>query len=183
MNSVLPAHSGPIERALETAFSKHSERYQLPALWSPEKCPIALLPFLADAVSVDRWDEGWAEETKRSVVAASIAVHSRKGTLGSVSKALGAIGFSLEIVEWFQDGGAPFTFTVIAAADDLFSNGYQIDNRLIEAVTGAINDVKPARAHFGVRVGERFETKISVRFGTRTRRVSRLTHDVQGRPT
>lgn len=37
-------------------------------LWDPDTCPVALLPYLAWALSVDRWDRDWTEETKRQVI-------------------------------------------------------------------------------------------------------------------
>lgn len=61
-------------------------------LWSAERCPAPLLPWLAWALSVDTWSEGWTEETKRRVVAGSIALHRAKGSRASVERAIAAIG-------------------------------------------------------------------------------------------
>lgn len=40
----------------------------LRTLWDPESCPVELLPYLAWALSVERWDKNWPEETKRKVI-------------------------------------------------------------------------------------------------------------------
>jgi len=69
------------------------------ALWTPETCPAALLPWLAWAYSVDTWDSNWSERTKRNVIAAAYNVHRLKGTVGSVKRALTAAGFPSTIVE------------------------------------------------------------------------------------
>jgi len=62
-------------------------------LWTPATCPAALLPWLAWALSVDEWDGTWPEERQRAVIAASVAVHRRKGTRGAVVAALAAAGY------------------------------------------------------------------------------------------
>lgn len=98
MNSFLPDHSGPIEKALEKAFVGHIERYVLPDLWDPTTCPENVLPFLADAVSVPYWDESWTTAQKRSSTAQSISVHQRMGSLPSVEKALESAGFGDAVI-------------------------------------------------------------------------------------
>lgn len=53
-------------------------------LWKPYEIRADLLPWLAWTLSVDHWDDDWSEERKRAVVANSIAVHRKKGTLWAI---------------------------------------------------------------------------------------------------
>jgi len=81
-------------------------------LWRPETCPAAALPWLAWALSVDAWDSCWPEDIKRAAIAASIAVHRVKGTVGAVKLALASLGYTTRLIEWMADDpvGDPFTF-------------------------------------------------------------------------
>ncbi len=72
-------------------------------LWNPETCPVAFLPYLAEAMSVDTWRPEWDEATKRRVIAASWDTHAHKGTVHAVEQAVTALGLSCELEEWFQN--------------------------------------------------------------------------------
>lgn len=69
---LLPVGSSPLEVAAARACAE-IEKIPIPLrrLWNPDNCPVNLLPWLAWAYSVDRWDSEWPEETKREVVRAS----------------------------------------------------------------------------------------------------------------
>ncbi len=111
--SILPPSSTVLERALEQTCA---ERLQaLPAvvasLWNAGNCPAALLPYLAWALSVDEWDEGWGVDKKRSVINESRLVHQQKGTPAAIRRALASIGqVDADIIErvdyFFHDGTA-----------------------------------------------------------------------------
>jgi phage tail P2-like protein len=94
MNSLLPPNATPQEAAIEAATARIGE-VPVPnaTLWNPATCPAALLPWLAWALSVDEWDGTWPEARQREVIAASVAVHRRKGTRGAVVAALAAAGY------------------------------------------------------------------------------------------
>lgn len=92
--TILPPSSTPLERALDRSGASRLEA--LPAvvasLWRAETCPAVLLPYLAWALSVDEWDNGWAEDKKRLVIAESRLIHQQKGTPAAIRRALAAIG-------------------------------------------------------------------------------------------
>ncbi len=89
----LPAGAGRAEKALaQGVISAFAFDIPNAHLWNPATCPAALLPWLAWALSVDEWDDTWTEATKRAVVAASVEVHRRKGTVGSIKRALAVAG-------------------------------------------------------------------------------------------
>lgn len=91
---LLPPGSSPLENTLEQAQGGiDAVPVPLSTLFDPARCPAGLLPWLAWAVSVDVWDATWSERTKRQVIAQSVEVHRRKGSVGSVKRAIQAAGF------------------------------------------------------------------------------------------
>jgi len=68
---LLPTGSSALEvAAAEACATLEAIPAPMRMLWNAQTCPVELLPYLAWAWSVDRWDSGWSESTKRSVVAA-----------------------------------------------------------------------------------------------------------------
>ena len=99
--ALLPPNMTALERAAADAIGA---RFDAPVpirdLWSPERCPAPLLPWLAWALSVDVWDAAWPEVTKRRAIADSLAIHRIKGSRASVERAVAAMDLgAVEIVE------------------------------------------------------------------------------------
>lgn len=119
-DSLLPPNATPLERALEAA-TRRIDAIPAPLrdLWNPATIPAPLLPWLAWGLSVDVWDAAWTEARKRAVVAASIAVHRRKGTAAAVRVALAALDYDTQLIEWFHTTptAPPYTFAVEATLD------------------------------------------------------------------
>lgn len=106
--TLLPPNAQPIEYDLEQFPARHQDfAAPIRMLWSTDACPAHMLPWLAWAFSVDDWDPDWPEETKRSAVAASIAIHRRKGTIGAVRNALAAFGYGAAAI---VEGYGAFTY-------------------------------------------------------------------------
>ena len=108
--TLLPPNATELERALARCAARVSSlgvTAKMLALWNPETCPAATLPWLAQALHVDEWSETWTEAQKRAVIAASVATHKRKGTIGALKRALAALGYEVVVDE---DTGIPFTF-------------------------------------------------------------------------
>jgi phage tail P2-like protein len=102
------------EAAIEAACSRIEDvPVPIGALWDPQSCPAASLPWLAWALSVDEWDAAWPDTAKRAAVAASYPVHARKGSVAAVRMALEAAGYAgAEVIEhrdffrqWLDAGG------------------------------------------------------------------------------
>ena len=100
--SLLPVNSTLLERALEASIRPNIGPDAIRQVWNAWRCPAKLLPWLAWALSVDYWDDEWTEKEKRAVIAASIDVHRRKGTVSAMRRAVEALGFSFQIVEWWE---------------------------------------------------------------------------------
>ena len=115
MTSILPPNLGELERDLEAALARIGE-VPIPTatLWDPWSCPLAVLPFLAWAVSVDQGRSVWPESVKRQVVASSLDVHRIKGTRPAIEQGLRDLGLDAELVEWFEADPPrqPGTFTI-----------------------------------------------------------------------
>lgn len=118
--TVLPPGSTPLEKSLEQAVSLVLD-LPVPArdYWSPDRCPIDDLPFLAWGLSVDQWNPNWSEAQKRGAVRSSISIHRRKGTVGALKEALDALGHELDVREWheLEPRGRPCTFGVQVTID------------------------------------------------------------------
>lgn len=82
---LLPPNATKLERALaDTIGLDGALPVPLRELWDPWKCPMAFLPWLGWALSVDIWDDSWPEVKKRHVVATALMRAQRKGTPFSV---------------------------------------------------------------------------------------------------
>ena len=105
---------------------------------------VCLLPYLAWALSVDRWDERWTEHAKRAVIKASFFVHQHKGTIGALRHAVEPLGYLIQVDEWWQHTppGPRGTFSLhIGILDSGMSDAmHQELDRLID-------DVKPLSRH------------------------------------
>lgn len=101
--SLLPPNATRLERALEQVMARIAAvPVPIADLWSPARCPVPLLPWLAWTVSVDDWDTTWTEETQRAVIAASVEIHRHKGTLWAMKRALAVAGLGdAEIIEHY----------------------------------------------------------------------------------
>ncbi|SEI83320.1 phage tail protein, P2 protein I family [Azotobacter beijerinckii] len=120
MSDLLPPNSTALERALaEVGASATELPVPIRALWDPDACPLALLPWLAWAWSVDAWDDAWSEQQKRDTVRQALPVQRIKGTLGAVRKAVSALGPEVRVQEWFNQSpaGAPYTFRLLVDLD------------------------------------------------------------------
>jgi phage tail P2-like protein len=150
--SLLPPNSSDQERAMEAATQRATE---LPApqrtLWNADTCPANLLPWLAWGFSVDEWNANWTEEQKRRVIAASIDVHRRKGTVGAVRSVLESLGIGSAFQEWWQQTppGTPHTFKLLAS---FITTPANVQDSIFEAV----NRVKPVRSQMVVELVQGF---------------------------
>ncbi|AEV64292.1 phage tail protein I [Pseudomonas ogarae] len=143
MKSLLPLNSTQLERAIEAAIDETTE-IPLRTLYNPDTCPAHLLYQLAWAWSVDRWDEAWPEEVKRSVIRSSFYVHAHKGTIGALRRVVEPFGYLIEVVEWFQTEpkGVPGTFALkIGISDE------GISEETYQELTWLIDDARPVSRH------------------------------------
>ncbi|WP_028696131.1 phage tail protein I [Pseudomonas cremoricolorata] len=143
--SLLPGNATPLERQAGQALAQ-IQRVPVPIrhLLDPARCPLALLPYLAWAFSVDRWDSRWPEAAKRAAIRASWFIHAHKGTLGALRRVVEPLGYLIEVVEWFETEppGVPGTFALkIGVLDE------GITEAMYQELSWLIDDAKPLTRH------------------------------------
>lgn len=140
---LLPVGSTPLEIAAAQACTRMADiEVPLSKLWNADTCPLVLLPYLAWAWSVDRWDENWPEATKRSVVKAAYIVHKRKGTIGAIRRVVEPLGYLIKVIEWWKTNEAPGTFRLDVG---VLETG--ITEEMYQELERLIDDAKPCSRH------------------------------------
>ena len=160
--SLLPSNSTPLERQAAQALAQ-IQRVPIPlrTLYNPDLCPLPLLPYLAWAFSVDRWDGKWTEAAKRAAIRSAYYIHSRKGTIGSLRRVVEPLGYLIEIIEWWQTVpvGPRATFRLKVGVLDT-----GITEEMYQELTWLIDDAKPLTRHLtGLAIS--LETTGSVHIG------------------
>lgn len=159
---LLPSNATQLEGLAAQALAQ-IERVPVPIrdLISPTRCPVALLPYLAWAMSVDRWEESWPESTKRQVIASSYYVHAHKGTIGSLRRVVEPLGYLIRVTEWWQETpeGLPGTFKLEIGVLDT-----GITDEMYESLTLLIDDAKPVSRHL-TQLDISLETHITAYMG------------------
>lgn len=175
MSKLLPPNSTPFEHTFEDSFARISD-VQTPARTfnNPLEATEVVLPWLAWERSVDDWEISWSEEQKRAVIKASYNVHCHKGTIGGLEAALGALGFTVRIQEWFnmQPPGEPYTFKIFIETDNaevsqadyqklftIIRNNKNLRSHLLEATLIVTSELS-ANVMTILQVGNEFEYNI-----------------------
>lgn len=104
MSNLLPPNATQLERLAAQALADIAlVPVPIRDLLDPDRCPLRLLPYLAWAWSVDRWDPLWSEATKRSVIKAAYVLHCKKGTIGALRRVVEPLGYLIRVTEWFRE--------------------------------------------------------------------------------
>ncbi|HHT0568622.1 TPA: phage tail protein I [Klebsiella pneumoniae] len=142
-NSLLPPSSTAWMRSAEGATARLSAiTVALRILWTPVACPVDLLPYLAWALSVDRWDKDWPAERKIAAIQRSYWLHRRKGTRAAVRRVIEDMGFSASFAEWFDAGDEPGTFRL-----EVDVNEVGLTPKTLDELNRLIGDAKPVSRH------------------------------------
>ena len=138
---LLPNNSTPLELQAAQALAQ-IQRVPIPLrqLCNPNTCPVAVLPYLAWAFSVDRWDSNWSEATKRAAIRSSRYIHAHKGTIGALRRVVEPLGYLIEVVEWWETvpEGVPGTFALKIGVLDT-----GITEEMYLELSWLIDDAKP----------------------------------------
>ncbi len=142
-NSLLPPSASAWMRSAEAATAKLSGiTVAIRTLWTPTACPVDLLPYLAWALSVDRWDKDWSAERKIAAIQRSYWLHRRKGTRAAVRRVIEDMGFSATFAEWFDVGDEPGTFRL-----EVDVNEVGLTPKTLDELNRLIGDAKPVSRH------------------------------------
>ncbi|HCC5864635.1 TPA: phage tail protein I [Klebsiella aerogenes] len=142
-NTLLPPSASTWMRGAEAATAKLSGiTVAIRTLWTPTACPVDLLPYLAWALSVDRWDKNWPAEKKIASIQQSYWLHRRKGTRAAVRRVIEDMGFSATFAEWFEVGDEPGTFRL-----EVDVNEVGLSPKTLDELNRLIGDAKPVSRH------------------------------------
>lgn len=86
--------------AATSRFLEEIDPSAIETIWDAWRCPGPLLPWLAWALSVDIWDDAWAETVRRQAIADSPFYHRIKGSVRAVQAALALAQRPYELTEW-----------------------------------------------------------------------------------
>lgn len=147
-SQLLPPNSTLLERTIADATAIELDTDGLRHAESAALCPPQLLPWLAWERSVEDWGDDWSLDVQRRAVASSVQLHSRKGTVWAVKRAIALAGYRSQISEWWQcqHSSAPHTFHL-----DIDVVGSQLVSARFEQLLARIDAVKPARSHYSLR--------------------------------
>ena len=149
-NTLLPPNATQLERDFEAVLARRevilfdganrdSRDNSVPArnVWNPDAVAAPLLPYLANAMSVDVWEDTWDEEIKRQVIKDSYLVHSKKGTVQSIRDLLNSLGFTIAVInEGDADSWANYSVTL----------NYTVTIAQGQAIITALEAVAPIRS-------------------------------------
>ncbi|MCA8198884.1 phage tail protein I [Burkholderia vietnamiensis] len=94
MNKLLPPNATPLEIRAATALAAAAELpIPIRDYWNPDKCPSALLPYLAAEVSVDGWELAESDDARRALIKAAIPLHQKRGTPWAIREVIRRLGF------------------------------------------------------------------------------------------
>lgn len=170
MSNTLPPNATELERTL-AGLALRATQLPVPirSLHSPADCPVAALPWLAWARSVDHWDEAWSEAQKRAVISASFAVHQTKGTPYAVKHAIAAVGYRVKLQSWWQYSGDPYTFKVT-----VYINDRPIDNAALQSIHQMIQSAKNERSGYLLQLATEAKAPLNIAAAVLTARRVRV---------
>ena len=149
-STFLPPNATQLERDFEAALARREvilfdganrdpRDNNVPArnTWNPDKIASPLLPYLANAMSVDVWNDAWDDAIKRQVIKDSYLVHSKKGTVQSIRDLLNSLGFRIAVInEGDADSWANYSVTL----------NYTVTIAQGQAIITALEAVAPIRS-------------------------------------
>ena len=177
--SLLPPSATRLERAAAAISAPNIDPSPLRTLADSSRIPAAILPWLAWGASTDGWQEALTDDARRALVRNSVSIHQRKGTAGAIRRVLSAIGASIDLAEWQQTGGAPYTFTltVWAGSNPNATDAGLINVELYARIRRMVDAVKNERSHYQLHVGARFDGDVRIGGAVTTTAVARTSVD------
>ena len=138
--SLLPAYMSELWRCYEQMHREDLQSFDVGLLSVDAKtCHKSVLPFLAWEADVNIY--GFSEKVQRDLIDGAFRALQYAGTKGALENALDAFN-DVNVVEWFHDGSAPFTFKI----DLSVNKDVEITTKVVDRVTEIAHKRKNARS-------------------------------------
>lgn len=170
--TLLPPNRVMLERLIEQVIRARFDALPVEVIkdfHDPDRCPLALLPWLAREMSVDVWRDEWSEAQKRAVIKASPEVHRKRGTVQAITLTLDTFGQAYRFIEWWQ----PEAATIAGYTPTPCTAHVELDGAVIRA--GEINMPDLLLA---LRRAKRLTLHISINVLEQVRASNRVLHVV-----
>ena len=193
---LLPINATTLERSLSIACTR---LHKIPtnvnqvwdALWDKQQLEQfeTLAPWLAWALSVNFWQEGWSLEQKQLAISQSMQAHTSRGSLKAVADAVNTVlslhsptlnDFSkaFSIKEWWQqeepEMQKPMTFSVTLLRS-AFAGG-ALQGSLYQDLKQAIDAAKPLTTSYTLTIGGiEFESQVQLVSALEVMQMARFT--------
>lgn len=137
--SLLPANSSALERALDLGFGRLLERIAppFPELMNPAETPLAFLPYLGADRGVSEWSSEAGESEKRLTVELAWPTARQAGTRKALENAAKGLQLRPDVRAWYEQTppGQPYSFSVRAFSEQPYSEEIdaRLDRRLADA--------------------------------------------------
>lgn len=120
--------------------------------------PEKMLDILAIELRTQYYDDTFPIEKKRALVKNTMQWYHRAGTVSAVQEMIDNVFTSGMILEWYETGGEPGTFTI--------STTNLITPELIEEFNKVVRNVKNVRSHLeNIVVGNKVDMNFNVAIG------------------
>lgn len=93
---------------------------------------------------MDRWEDSWSDEIKRSVIRSAFFVHAHKGTTGALRRVVEPFGYLIEVQEWWQTT-PPAQAGTFALKIGVSDTG--ISESTYQELSALIDDARPVSRH------------------------------------
>lgn len=141
MTQLLPPNSTELERKVCTVTAKATSLdVKIKTVSTITNAPNKFLPLLAWQNSVDRWNRNWSDKEKRAQIKAAFKIHQKKGTVAALKEITAAFGYSLTVIEWWQEqpNNTPGTFQITIETE-----GNELTDENYRTLLSLIRDAKP----------------------------------------
>ena len=145
--------------ALKRAMQKWVEYANRTSVYAViDSLPEKMLDVLAIELRTQYYDTSFSVEKKRNLVKNTMPWYNKAGTVAAVQEMIDNVFDSGVILEWYETGGKPGTFTI--------STTNTISPELVEEFNKVVRKVKNVRSHLeNIVVGNRINIELKVAMG------------------
>jgi len=93
---------------------------------------------VAKAADIPWYDTSKSLDNRRQILANYMDVYHKAGTVDALEMALSNVFDSAQVIEWYEDGGDPFTFSVYVSGT--------ISEDMVNAAVRTMSRIKPVEA-------------------------------------